>query len=429
MDIKPTEKKRSLEERMKAYPRLSERMGELIDEMERDLVSGGTLDDTEERLIPIVRQLGVEVITARAETIMRELSAPSGLYVHRHSQKKVRWLSTFGWIEVWEQLWQVDGMRVRPFCEHAGVSCGGNSLRVQRALTDFGADEAFATAAQKFKEHYGVEISVYRVKQTTYKHARGLIASTPPPNRALPAKGAKAILAEADGCMMPVVSFASAPPGADRRKYRKVEYKEVRLVAARDVDSAQTHYAATMDGVEVAGDLWESVARDAGRGLYTHVHGLGDGALWVAGQCMERFAPYVRYTVDLYHVCDYLTAVWPEQREMVCRHRDHLKAGEVDKVLAALRAIAEPAELPEEKAPARKALRYLENRLSQLDYLAALAAGLPIGSGLIESGNRHVLQRRLKQAGAWWLSENLNAMAYLRSHRASGTYDSYWSRN
>jgi hypothetical protein len=88
MNIKPTEKKRSLEERMKAYPRLSERMGELIDEMERDLVSGGTLDDTEERLIPIVRQLGVEVITARAETITRELSAPSGLYVHRHSKKK-----------------------------------------------------------------------------------------------------------------------------------------------------------------------------------------------------------------------------------------------------------------------------------------------------------------------------------------------------
>jgi hypothetical protein len=46
-------------------------------------------------------------------------------------------------------------------------------------------------------------------------------------------------------------------------------------------------------------------------------------------------------------------------------------------------------------------LRYLENRLDQLDYPSALAVGLPVGSGLIESGNRHLLQARLKLAGAW----------------------------
>lgn len=328
-----------------------------------------------------------------------------------------------------EQVWEVDGHRRRPFCEQAKVRCGESSRRVQRALTDFGADDAFAVAAKKFAEHYGVEVSVYRTCRTTYKHARRMQEQSPAPCRALPGKGAKSLLAEADGCMVPTVKTDHAPPGADRRKYRQPEWKEMRLVAARDVDKAQTHYAATMDGVEAAGDLWENVARRAGRAMDTRVHGVGDGATWVAAQCLARLGPDVGYLLDLYHVCDYLAAVWPDQREYVQRHRDLLKAGEVQTVLTALRERAEPAPLPDAQAPARAALRYLENRLDQLHYPAALAAGLPIGSGLIESGNRHVLQRRLKQAGAWWLSDNLNSMAFLRTSRASGLFPSYWSKN
>ena len=116
---------------------------------------------------------------------------------------------------------------------------------------------------------------------------------------------------------------------------------------------------------------------------------------------IELTRQLARYTVDLYHVCDYFAAVWPEERESVRLHRDRLKAGALEEVLTALRAREEPGGRPDAEAPARAALRYLENRRDQLDYPAALAAGLPVGSGLIESGNRHVLQRRLKQAGAW----------------------------
>jgi hypothetical protein len=296
-------------------------------------------------------------------------------------------------------------------------------------LTDFGADEAFAMAAKKFQEHYGVEVSVYRAKQVTYKHARQMVAQVPAPNRSLPAKGVAVVLAEADGCMMPTVTTDGAPPGADRRKYRKTEYKEMRLVAAQDKDSAQIHYGATLKGVEAAGDLWENTTRAAGRGMQTFVHGLGDGAIWIVILCLARLGPCVRYTVDLYHVCDYLAAVWPGQRELVQLHRDHLKAGALDEVFSALHARAEPADVPDAEAPARAALRYLESRREQLRYPDALADGLPIGSGLIESGNRHVLQRRLKHAGAWWLPDNLNSMACLRTTRASGSFDDYWSRN
>jgi hypothetical protein len=42
--------------------------------------------------------------------------------------------------------------------------------------------------------------------------------------------------------------------------------------------------------------------------------------------------------------------------------------------------------------PVRDGERYLRARREQLDYAGALAAGLPMGSGLLESGRRHVVQ-------------------------------------
>jgi hypothetical protein len=110
--------------------------------------------------------------------------------------------------------------------------------------------------------------------------------------------------------------------------------------------------------------------------------------------------------LDLYHVCDYLAAVWPGDIAEVHRHRDALKVGQLDEVLAAL--------------------RYLENRLDQLDYPAAIRAGLPVGSGLIESAHRHLLQSRLKIAGAWWPRAHAHHLAQLRIIRANGLWDSYW---
>ncbi len=74
----------------------------------------------------------------------------------------------------------------------------------------------------------------------------------------------------------------------------------------------------------------------------------------------------------------------------------------------------------DEHAPARAARRYLGNRLDQLDYPRALRLDLPIGSGLIESGHRHVLQARLKQPGTAWLPDNADAIAQLRVQRANG---------
>jgi hypothetical protein len=77
--------------------------------------------------------------------------------------------------------------------------------------------------------------------------------------------------------------------------------------------------------------------------------------------------------------------------------------------------------------PVRACYRYIANRPKFLDYKSALEAGLPIGSGEIESAHRYVIQSRLKISGAWWKKENAQKMLALRTLRANGDWDRYWS--
>ena len=57
--------------------------------------------------------------------------------------------------------------------------------------------------------------------------------------------------------------------------------------------------------------------------------------------------------------------------------------------------------------------RYIANRRDTLDYAAVIAAGLPIGSGLIESGHKHVLQARLKLPACALVFGKTNAPVFI----------------
>ena len=229
-----------------------------------------------------------------------------------------------------------------------------------------------------------------------------------------------------------IVNTATAPPGTDRRKHRKVRYQEARLVAACAQGRATTHDGATLHDVTEAGLRWAQVVKAAGWGLNSQIHALGDGATWIAEQARLQFGTQGRFTVDRFHVCDYLTAAAPDPahaKPFVAPLREALRASDHLTVLATLRPREEPPDCPDEQAPVRAALRYLGNRTDQLDYASALTHDLPVGSGLIESGHRHVLQARLKKAGAWWTPVNVHAMCQLRTLRANLHWNHYWSRN
>jgi hypothetical protein len=280
------------------------------------------------------------------------------------------------------------------------------------------------------QEHYGFEIGATAVRIDTLRHARRaqqkLQAHYEEPYRVLPAKGQAYVIAQADGSMICTVARGR------RQSKRPRDWEEIRLLAAQAKDSTQTIYGVTFDTVQEAGRRWGHCARQAGWGLNTHIHAQGDGAEWIRLQTHEVFGAQASFLCDFFHVSDYLAEAAP-----VCRPAQHhawrrtqqkrLRSGAVQKVLTSLAEHLEPEGTPDEEAPVSSAYRYINNRLDCLDYPRALRLGLPIGSGLIESGHRHVLQARLKKAGAAWLREHADQLAHLRVLRANHQWESLWN--
>lgn len=290
-------------------------------------------------------------------------------------------------------------------------------------MVDFGAEESFARAAQSMQEHYGLDVSVGRVRRHSLNHGAQLSAMRVPP----PKDCAGVVVSQLDGSMIPIVQTSEQSP--DRRKGKELLWREVRLCVAREKESASAVYGATLGSVGLAGELWRQTAQAAGVGATTKVHGVGDGADWITTQFREQFGEQGTYLLDFWHVSEYLAgaaAVIHPNNPVEWRHRQQgrLLENQGHKVLRALCSHVEPADQPE--APVRTAYRYLSERTHQLDYAGARAASLPIGSGEVEGGHRHVIQERLKLTGCWWKQPNAEAMLGLRVARANRLWDAYW---
>lgn len=165
--------------------------------------------------------------------------------------------------------------------------------------------------------------------------------------------------------------------------------------------------------------------------MNSQIHAVGDGAEWIRLQSREVFREQGVFLCDFFHVSQYLGAA-----AVSCRRsqpdpwrrtqQKRLRRGAVQKVMEALGEHLEPEGTAEEEAPVRNGYRYLKNRLDCLDYPRALKLDLPIGSGLIESGHRHVLHARLKKAGTAWLPDHADQIAHLRVLRANHQWQSLW---
>jgi DDE_Tnp_1-associated len=235
------------------------------------------------------------------------------------------------------------------------------------------------------------------------------------------------------GGMIPVVT--PDRDQNDKRKGKTLSWREAKISLAHAKGSRTLVYRGGIEaGAEAAGRRLFACAVRAGFGADSRVHAVGDGAPWIVGQIEERFGEQGSYLIDFYHVCEYLSAaaktiapdavagkVWIETQ------KDALKTGRVDAVLKALAPHREALDVIDDQAPVRVCHRYLDAREDQLKYREALAEGLPIGSGEIESAHRYVAQKRLKLPGAWWLVEHAEHMLALRINRLNGDWEAYWT--
>ena len=172
-------------------------------------------------------------------------------------------------------------------------------------------------------------------------------------------------------------------------------------------------------------------AEQVGANDRTYIHGIGDGAPWIASQVAIQFGSHGHYLIDFYHLCDYLSSASKvcdphHDSEWLEIQKERMKCSDKASVLNALRPYMEAED--NDSTPVRDCYRYVDNRPTQFDYKNAIDKDLPIGSGEIENGHRYLLQKRLKISGAWWLVDHAQDMINLRACRQNKLWDTYWAQ-
>lgn len=142
--------------------------------------------------------------------------------------------------------------------------------------------------------------------------------------------------------------------------------------------------------------------------------------------------------LDLFHVMERLWKVaWCFFDERTQKHKAHqwveerlrrLLEGKVDAVIRGMRYQATQRGL---KGPERKTVRgaaeYFERNRDRMKYDEYLAAGYPIGSGVVEGACRHLVKDRMERTGMRWLPSGAQAMLDLRATYLNGEWNAFWN--
>jgi len=164
---------------------------------------------------------------------------------------------------------------------------------------------------------------------------------------------------------------------------------------------------------------------------------LVDGGVWCQ-QMADHHRPDAVRVLDFGHAVGQLTtaaeatfgAKTAASQAWVAAQAHDLKHGEPIDVVAALANLpVEEAVDPRAAATARDAtLGYLTARWEQIQYARFRAQGLPIGSGMVESGNKLVVEARLKGPGMHWAAGHIDPMVALRTALRSGRWEEAWGQ-
>lgn len=163
---------------------------------------------------------------------------------------------------------------------------------------------------------------------------------------------------------------------------------------------------------------------------------LSDGARGLWRLFEEHFTAYATGILDFYHAAQQLwksAAAWLDGRTTQARRwfgwaRHRLRHGQPDGVLADLADALEVEGLPD---TARDTLRtvyaYLERHREHIDYAAYKALGLPLGSGMVESACKWLIQQRFKGVGMRWSEDGFNHLLHLRLAWVNGRFDALFN--
>lgn len=159
-----------------------------------------------------------------------------------------------------------------------------------------------------------------------------------------------------------------------------------------------------------------------------------DGSPWI-WQISRDYYPEATEVLDwghgISHVNQVAQAALGEGSAAAVQWFEEAKAllwdGEVEQVLG-----VKWAELPRRQGDRGKTIRngktYLVEHQERMRYKTFREQGYPIGSGVIESGVKNVIQWRMKRGGARWSRERVNPMAAMLGEYHSGRWRERWAQ-
>ena len=164
-----------------------------------------------------------------------------------------------------------------------------------------------------------------------------------------------------------------------------------------------------------------------------------DGALGLWNLAPKLFKAWRRVTcvLDIIHVVGYLwsaaNARFGEQstvrKHWVQQKLTEILRGRVGYVIGGLRQILTKRQLRKSvRETLRKVITFFHNHRRWMQYDRYLAAGLPVGTGVVESACGSVVKHRMEGAGTRWSLAGAEAILALRSLKKSHDNDlrAYW---
>jgi hypothetical protein len=168
-----------------------------------------------------------------------------------------------------------------------------------------------------------------------------------------------------------------------------------------------------------------NVAVRAGYGKIKNVVIIADGAAWIRNMANELFPDAVQI-LDLYHLKEniYTYAKYKfsqDEKKYVPWAENLISRIEKGETKDIFEQIPEEKKLPAGVVNLRT---YLKNNIDRINYPEYKRNGYFVGSGAIESANKIIVQRRLKQAGMRWSVDGAQALLTLRAKVESNLWES-----
>lgn len=185
------------------------------------------------------------------------------------------------------------------------------------------------------------------------------------------------------------------------------------------------------------GASWPRMLEHLGLSDTPRLSVLGDGARWIWDEAAKRFKMIrqVDWVVDIYHVSEHVSGCaqkmfgvgTPQAREWATKRVEELIELEGPKFIEGLQTHGSGATDDKSRAALDGLIGYLSANKDSLWYKTRLAAGLPIGSGLVEGTCKNMIGKRLKLNNPRWRIRRAEHMAALRCLHYSVLWKDYWS--